>query len=168
MISGAAYRGYLGASAASDVFTRLAAWATTIVTQYTPIGLVLALIGLAEWDRRAPTLRNFGLLWIAPVSVYSILYHTRDSDIYLLPVAWIMALWLAVGSAVVAHWLVAQRPTQARWIAAGWGSLLIVGVPLVAIWRWPCHDIGTRSRGPRLCCRCQAGARTQQHCGDPR
>ncbi len=62
---------------------------------------------------------------------------TRDSDIYLLPVAWIMALWLAVGMAASVAWLVHRFPkwqTQVpRWFAVA-AVLFLVGT---WVWRWP-------------------------------
>ncbi len=64
-----------------------------------------ALAGRADWDRHWPRLRTFSLLWVVPVSVYSITYHTVDSQIYLLPVIWMAALWFANGLAVGVDWL---------------------------------------------------------------
>ena len=152
LVSGAAYRGYLFASPASSVLARLAAWAYTVTAQYTPIGLAIALIGLAHWDRTAGHLRNFSLLWVTPVSVYALAYYTRDSDIYLLPVGWIMALWLAVGLAQVDEWVsqwLAQRSaavkdhgrrsgTVATWLVAGCTCLGLIGV---TVWRWDASSL---------------------------
>ncbi len=75
LVSGAAYRGYLFSSPTSTIMTRLSGWAYMVTTQYTPVGLALALVGLAHWDRHAPHLRTFSLLWIVPVSVYAIGYY---------------------------------------------------------------------------------------------
>lgn len=47
LISGQAYRGYLLGASASVTFDRLAAWAYTLTTQYTPAGLAIALVGLS-------------------------------------------------------------------------------------------------------------------------
>jgi len=152
LVSGAAYRGYLFASPASSLLSRLAGWAYTVTAQYTPVGLALALIGLAHWDRSAGYLRNFSLLWVTPVSVYALAYYTRDSDIYLLPVGWIMALWLAVGLAQVDEWLskrLAQRFGAARGSAhrseRGVISLLAaficLGLVGMTIWRWDANSL---------------------------
>jgi hypothetical protein len=45
-------------------------------------------------------------------------YNTRDSDIYLLPVAWLMALWLAQGLLTQRHLVAAGRYTamQRGWL----------------------------------------------------
>jgi hypothetical protein len=123
LISGAAYRGYLFAASSGTALSRVAAWAYTVTSQFTPIGLALALVGLAVWDRNQPSLRNFSIFWIVPVSVYAIGYYTRDSDIYLLPVAWLIAIWIAVGLPECIGWL------KARWANVQWA--LLSGVILV-------------------------------------
>jgi hypothetical protein len=140
LVSGAAYRGYLFSSPADSWLTRLAGWAYTVTAQYTPIGLALALVGLAHWDRVTPWLRNFSLLWLGPISLYAIAYYTRDSDIYLLPVGWLMALWLSVGLAQVAAWLTGRFGGSARPQGTRSSTLLggVVAVSLIALgaWRW--------------------------------
>lgn len=105
LVSGQAYRGYLFGVPPADLPGRAASWAQVIAAQFTPLGLGVALAGLADWDRHWPRLRTFSLLWVVPVSVYSITYHTVDSQIYLLPVIWMAALWFANGLAVGVDWL---------------------------------------------------------------
>jgi hypothetical protein len=135
LLSGAAYRGYLFSVPLEALLGRLAAWAATLTAQYTPVGLALALVGLARWDHQAAWLRNFSLLWLAPVSIYALGYNTRDSDIYLLPVVWLMALWLAQGLAVIDAWLGARLPRPK--IGTGVLAMLaLAGVLLAGGWRW--------------------------------
>jgi hypothetical protein len=135
LVSGAAYRGYLFSGAAGDLLGRLTRWAYIITEQYTPVGLGIALIGLANWDRQQPRLRNFSILWIVPVSIYAIGYYTRDSEIYLLSVAWLMALWLAVGLDELAGWLRVRWARQ--WAVLGLSSLLVLGLGLLLALRLP-------------------------------
>lgn len=133
LVSGAAYRGYLLSGGVGVVLSRLATWAYVLTEQFSPVGLALGFVGLAVWDRTAPRLRNFSLLWITPVSIYAVLYYTRDSEIYLLPVAWLLGIWLVVGLAAGAAWL-EPRFAGARSMIAGGAALLIV---LLAVVRWP-------------------------------
>ncbi len=135
LMSGEAYRGYLFSAPLDSLVNRLAAWASTLTTQYTPVGLALALTGLATWDQRTPWLRNFSLLWLAPVSIYAIGYNTRDSDIYLLPVIWLMALWLARGLAVTSGWLGA-RLGRPQLVTATVAALTLAGVLGLGNGRW--------------------------------
>jgi hypothetical protein len=139
LVSGAAYRGYLFAGSGGDLFGRLTRWAYTLTIQYTPVGLALGLWGLALWDRERPALRTFSLLWVAPVSAYAIGYYTRDSEIYLLPVIWLVALWLGVGLADASSLLRQRWP---RWPAeqavagaavVGLAVLLAVRLPALAL-----------------------------------
>jgi hypothetical protein len=135
LVSGAAYRSYLFAGTSSDLFGRLTTWAYTITTQYTPIGLALALLGLAAWDRTRPLLRDFSLLWMVPVSAYAIAYYTRDSEIYLLPVAWLMAIWLAVGWNEAAVYLTQRWPR--RPLAMGLAGLSLTCLAALFVLRFP-------------------------------
>ncbi|CAN5618061.1 DUF2723 domain-containing protein [soil metagenome] len=135
LISGAAYRSYLFSAPSSTMLSRVASWAYTLTNQYTVVGLGLALIGLNQWDRNKPDLRNLSLLWVVPISIYAIGYYTRDSDIYLLPVGWMMALWLATGLADAHNWL------QIRWSARSMPTIaaivLAMGLLVLGIIRLP-------------------------------
>ena len=108
LVSGSAYRGYLFDGPLQSSISRLAAWANTLATQLTPIGLGLALWGLAYWDEVWPKGRTFALLWILPISVYSLVYYTRDNEIYLLPVVWMLALLFASGVYAFSEWIDAK------------------------------------------------------------
>lgn len=139
LISANAYRGYLFSAPASTILSRVANWAFTLTSQLTPVGLGLALIGLSAWDQERPHLRNFSLLWVIPISIYTIGYYTRDSDIYLLPVAWLTMIWLAVGLAECATWLKSRWPhlqppvVLAGLLLVGCGFLLAVRLPQISV-----------------------------------
>jgi hypothetical protein len=136
LVSGQAYRGYLFSIAVGAILSRLAAWAYTLTVQYTPVGLALALIGLAHIDREQPSMRNFALLWLTPISIYSIGYYTRDSDIYLLPVVWLLALLATIGLGVSIDWLQHRLPMQREtWRLMV--ALLFVGIVVLLLVRWP-------------------------------
>lgn len=153
LVSGAAYRGYLFNAPSSTMIGRIAAWANTLTMQYTPVGLAIALLGLSHWDRYHSDLRNFSLLWIVPVSLYSINYYTRDSEIYLLPVVWLAALWLGVGLSALLAWLKAEGPRWWQRVRAqplGWSFerialalavLVLVGVTGLTGWRWSTQSL---------------------------
>jgi hypothetical protein len=153
LVSGAAYRAYLFSAPSSTILSRIAAWASTITIQYTPVGLAIALLGLSHWDRLHGELRNFSLLWLIPVSVYSINYYTRDSEIYLLPVIWLAALWLGVGYAAIMawvkedglRWLQRLRPQQATLslerVALGLTVVTVVGLVGLIGWRWSTQSL---------------------------
>ena len=130
LVSGAAYRRYLFALPAGLLLSKAGQWALVITIQLTPIGLGVCLAGLYRWDRLAGRLRTLSLLWIVPVSLYAITYHTADSEIYLLPVVWMMAIWLPFGVRELTDWINTQRPGL-RWEQAVLGgslaALLVLG-----------------------------------------
>lgn len=128
LVTGAAYQGYLAGSSLAAIAGRVTTWAYVVTEQFTPLGLALGFVGLATWDRSAPHLRNFSLLWIAPISVYAILYHTRDSEIYLLPVVWMLSIWMTVGLATLAEWLAGRMGKVTMWLA----SLTAIALLLLA------------------------------------
>ncbi|MBX3011650.1 MAG: DUF2723 domain-containing protein [Caldilineaceae bacterium] len=157
LVSGAAYRSYLFSAPSSTILSRIAAWANTLTTQYTPVGLAIALLGLSQWDRHQSDLRNFSLLWVVPVSIYSINYYTRDSEIYLLPVVWLAALWLGVGLTNLSTWAqtdglgwwqrvrppaTGQTVTRApTWVAPILAALLSLGLLEMTTWRWSSQSL---------------------------
>lgn len=136
LISGQAYRSYLLGASASVTFDRVAAWAYTITTQYTPVGLAIALLGLAYIDQAKPNLRNFSLIWLIPVSIYSILYYTRDSEIYLMPVGWLLTFWFTVGLTLSAEWVANKLQSPITQIYMIMGSIICVAFVALAGWRW--------------------------------
>ncbi len=153
LVSGAAYRAYLFSAPSSTILSRIAAWASTITIQYTPVGLALALFGLSHWDRHHSDLRNFSLIWLIPVSVYSINYYTRDSEIYLLPVIWLAAIWLGVGYGAIMTWVKEEglpwwqrvRPQSAKLslerVALGLAVVSVMGLVGLISWRWSTQSL---------------------------
>jgi hypothetical protein len=123
LISGAAYRHYLLGVDTSLLLGRLSHWASVITRQYTPVGFGIAIAGLYYLDQHHPQWRNFSLLWLLPISLYMLTYNTVDSEVYLLPVVWIMALWLPAGIKIVESWL--TWPALRQWIGfVALGALL--------------------------------------------
>jgi hypothetical protein len=137
LVSGMPYQGYLFGAPLSTVWLRLAAWANTLATQFTPAGLALALVGLAEWDRSASKWRTFSLLWLLPPSLYAIFYNTADSYIYLLPVVWLAALWCAVGWQHSWTWLEARWPKHVEALALALSGIIMLGLLALLLWRLP-------------------------------
>lgn len=137
LISGQAYRSYLFGVPTDALFGQVTGWAHTIVSQLTPVGLAVALFGLAEWDQHAPRRRNFALLWVLPVSLYTIVYYTRDSEIYLLPVSWLIAVLFGSGLAALAAWISARQWKQVHRLEGSLVGLVAVGLILVTAYRYP-------------------------------
>ncbi|MEZ4638590.1 MAG: DUF2723 domain-containing protein [Caldilineaceae bacterium] len=122
LVSGEAYRPYLAGMALSDLLPRLSRWAAVITEQWTPIGFALAMTGLYAFDQSRPRWRTFCLIWLTPVSLYMLAYNTVDSQIYLLPVIWLSALWIPEGIVLIGEqaqrWRVTVYPLLAIAAAA--------------------------------------------------
>ena len=135
LVSGSAYRGYLFDGPLTSAIDRLAAWANTLASQLTPIGLGLALWGLAYWDEYWPSMRTFALLWMLPVSAYSLAYYTRDNEIYLLPVVWMLTLLFAIGAYAFADWIKTKISSPA--VVHLVGGVAVGGLIVLAVFRAP-------------------------------
>jgi hypothetical protein len=131
LVSGQAYRGYLFALSPAELAGRILGVGRTLVEQVTPIGLIAVIAGAMQWER-TPDRRMAALLWALPVSLYAAAYATVDSQVYLLPVVWLVVLWLALGLAAGDMALDAARHAQR-------GLIGLVAVALIglALWRGP-------------------------------
>lgn len=109
LVSANAYRPYLFGVPFDAWRERLSLWASTITIQYNLIGFAFSFLGLSMLDRTAPRFRTFSLLWFVPVTLYSIIYYTRDSEIYLLPSIWVLSFWLVAGVVTVLTWVEKRR-----------------------------------------------------------
>jgi hypothetical protein len=141
LVSGVAYRGYLFGMSPIEYGGRLAALARLLVEQFTPGGLALVIGGFAVWDRQRHFLRNGALLWTVPVSLYAAGYNTVDSYIYLLPVAWLMALMLGQGLASSHVWLAERSGNAARWLPGLVATLALIAIVALTAWRLPQLDL---------------------------
>lgn len=97
LVGAAAYRRYLGIPSANLLLAKASESAAILLSQITLPGFALALAGLYHLDEARPRLRNFSLLWLFPSVIYTLVYDTVDSRIYLLPVVWLLALCLPYG-----------------------------------------------------------------------
>jgi hypothetical protein len=135
LVSGQMYRGYLFALPLVDWPRRLLAWAGLLARQFTPVGAVLAGLGIARlWQIRRPLVLASALAFGA-VSVYAIGYNTTDSLVYLAPVLPLAALWLGAGLARAAGWL--SRRLR-------WGAWTVLALPLLqALLFWGQMDLSS-------------------------
>ena len=98
LISGQVYRGLLFGLPLAYLPGRVGAWSGEALRQLGgPWGVILALIGLWQLDRRLHAWWQATLLIAAAYSIYAIGYNTPDSFVYLIPASCVAALWLAAG-----------------------------------------------------------------------
>lgn len=144
LVSGEAYRPYLAGTSATELLSRISQWAAVITSQFTPLGFAVAMAGLYAFDQSRPRWRTFCLLWITPVSLYTLAYDTVDSRIYLLPVIWLIALWIPEGTVLIgeqlSRWQVRSQPLL--------GGVLVAVLLLTAV-RLPSTSLRTDSEAIR-------------------
>jgi hypothetical protein len=122
------YRGYLFALPLADWPRRLLAWAGLLARQFTPVGAMLAGLGIARlWQSKRPLALTSALAFGA-ASVYAIGYNTADSLVYLAPMLPLTALWLGMGFFQVSQWLGRRLHP---WI---WAILLLPLIQALLFW----------------------------------
>lgn len=112
---------------------RVGAWASLLIQQFGPAGLILGFFGLfyGRTDSKSFLWLTVGIATL--YSVFAIFYNTRDSQTYLIPFYLVFAIWIGLGAAAVLEWV---RGRNARWapvlaivLAAGllWGAPATAG-----------------------------------------
>jgi len=140
LISGQAYQSYLFDVPNTELMLRVAAWAAILTEQFTLIGLGLALLGLYHLDSQHPHLRNFGLLWVFPISFYALVYYTNDSKVYLLAPAWILLIWLVWSLPQIIQQAYSYLGKQTHKVLM---IITLIGIVITCFWRLP--DISLRN-----------------------
>jgi hypothetical protein len=158
LVTGQAYAPLVVALPLAHVPARLLAAAALLVRQAAWWGVPVAYFGIRSmWHRDRPlavaTLVSAGL-----TAIYAVGYNTSDSFVYLIPIALVIALWIAWGLREVLDALdgllarlTSVRRRLARW-AAGCGVAVLIALPLVVNLRVvdasgdrSAHDYGTRA-----------------------
>lgn len=121
VVTAAPYRGYLFGLGALELLMRVAAVARLWLEQFTPLGVLLGLWGLARlWQTQRRRARAL-LVSVALIAAYAVVYNSRDSFVYLLPAFAIAALWLAYGAADLI-----MTCARARWAWLGVAALALL------------------------------------------
>ncbi|MBI2965417.1 MAG: DUF2723 domain-containing protein [Chloroflexi bacterium] len=127
MVSGSIYRDYAFGIETRLLPGRIATWADFFLSQYSLVGLWLALAGLYVLGQRFRRFALYTVVAVLLVSLYAVGYNTPDSYLYLIPAFLVFAVWIASGitwAAAAVHAYVA-----ARWHVA-WPAVAVVVVLL--------------------------------------
>ena len=121
LVSGGEYQSYYLQFNPPVVWERIQSFAGLMIQQFGLPGLALGLIGLILFGRRS---RLYILTaWIALVSLaFAVLYGSKDSYVYLIPVLMSFAVWVGMGLAGLAASLGSRLPV--------WGlalGLIVIG-----------------------------------------
>ncbi|MDY7080755.1 MAG: DUF2723 domain-containing protein [Chloroflexota bacterium] len=128
LVSGRIYHGYLFGLPLADWPRRLLAWLGLLARQFTPVGAVLAGLGLVHLWREWRAFAVASVLTFGAFSLYAISYNTADSLVYLVLALPLAGLWLGSGLAQAAGWL-GHRLWQGAWLI-----LLLPLLQLLLFW----------------------------------
>jgi hypothetical protein len=98
LVTGEAYRGWVGSLSGQQWPQRIAAWSEIWVRDLGVIGLALVLLGVWSGFERDRRFTLLGLTYALLTSLYAMAYGTPDSYVYLVPVAGLMAMGMAAGA----------------------------------------------------------------------
>lgn len=96
LVSGKLYQGQLFASTPAAVWGRIQTTAFLFLEQFGWIGLLIGFTGLIIYYK--PSRLNHTILWVSfTFLIFPLIYDTRDSFLYLLPVFLCFTIWIGIG-----------------------------------------------------------------------
>lgn len=96
LVSGELYRSYYLRFEFNDILGRMQAWASLLLQQFGWLGVTLGIVGLILFFN--PSRLYLGSIWIGLVySLFSFIYLSDDSNIYLIPLYISFAIWVGLG-----------------------------------------------------------------------
>lgn len=121
LVSGQLYQSYYLQFNLSEIWGRVQAGAALLIQQFGYPGIVLGLMGLIVFGSRS---RLYILTtWMAVTSMmFSVLYGSADSDVYLIPTFLSFAIWLGLGLAALTPQFIQQSSLMRVYLA-----LLVLG-----------------------------------------
>ncbi|MBW4436889.1 MAG: hypothetical protein KME04_07120 [Pleurocapsa minor GSE-CHR-MK-17-07R] len=95
---------------------------TLVNNQFTPIGLLLGLIGLSRLSRWYPPVGVVLMLAFATFGLFGLLYFGADASVLLLPLLMLLIVWMTYAVYAFSHWIrraVKDRPAASvlKWLA---------------------------------------------------
>jgi hypothetical protein len=135
MVSGAAYRPYLSSLALADGLARLSSLSRWLFDQFGIWGVALGLWGFVQMGMTPlkRSRRQLGALMVSLISIiaFAVVYGSRDSFVYLLPVMLIWVLGMGYGVRDIAR----RLPMRGASIAMTFALVLFSAYNLGANWQ---------------------------------
>lgn len=89
-----------------------------VVSQFTPVGALLGVLGLARLSRWYPPLGLVTMVAYAAYAFFGLIYFGSDSAVLLLPLLMIQVLWMTYAVSTFSVWLQkASNQPLVRWVA---------------------------------------------------
>jgi hypothetical protein len=126
LVSGQLYYDYFFGLTFADIIQRLGSFAALLLDQYTWIGVLVGIYGLTT---RPPRRVLIPTLWMGIIFlVYTVFYGSYDSQVNLLPVWLVFAIWIAYGLQDLFE-LAGHRFRRRAVLAALFFAVLLVRIP---------------------------------------
>ncbi len=103
VVSGSIYTRYAFALPLAQLPGRISSWMNMLVQQFTWVGVALGLVGIWDLWEEERDYFVFSMISYGAVVVYSVMYYTTDSYVYLIPSYLLFALWIARGAWYCLH-----------------------------------------------------------------
>lgn len=157
LVSAKIYQDQLFVLTPALALERMRGAAGLLLDQFGAVGLLIGLIGLIVFFRPSRLVGN--TLWIvAAFSIFSIVYATNDSFLYLIPVFLAFAIWIGMGLAGLMEMTV-KRNSKIGWAL---GSIFILYLFVQAGVHWPqvdaSHDLRAEQFGQAVLAQAPADA----------
>ncbi len=90
-----------------------------VAGQFTPVGVILGIVGLARLARWYPPLGVVTMVAYAAYTIFGLVYFGQDSAVLLLPLLMIQVIWMTYAVYAVSQWLQHsfRATTLSRWLA---------------------------------------------------
>jgi hypothetical protein len=98
--------------------------------QFTPLGVLLGILGLARLARWYPSLGLVTMTAYAAYGIFGLGYFGADSTVLLLPLLMIQMIWMTYAVYSFSHWMQKSLKTEGvvRWLAPAAFTLLPLGM----------------------------------------
>jgi hypothetical protein len=137
LVSAQLYRGYVFALPAASVLPRVAEVARVLMASFTWVGVTIGLWGLVTlWGH--DRWRGIGsLISTVALVAFGVGYNTADSEVYLIPVLAMFAVWIGLGWNEIIRDKVISRPI----LQVGLFVLMLTPSVVVLVREWPVQDL---------------------------
>jgi hypothetical protein len=101
-----------------------------VITQFTPFGILLGVVGLARLSRWYPPLGTVTMTAYAAYAIFGLVYFGWDSTVLLLPLLMIQMIWMTYAVYSFGQWLQKTSKTEGivQWLAPAAFTLLPIGM----------------------------------------
>ena len=97
MVSARVYQDYVFGVPAGAILGRVLDWVELVFTQLNPLGIFLGIMAIAPLRTREWKFLAASLASMVALSVYSITYHTVDSEVLTIPAFMLFSVWVGIG-----------------------------------------------------------------------